>query len=557
MRHIDAIKIYQRKRCLIIDDMSEVRGSLQRMLVSFGIASIDTAANGEQAMEMCRQTSYDLVLCDYNLGDGQDGQQVLEALRFSKLLKNTSLFLMITAETSTDMVLGALEYLPDDYLSKPITQSLLQTRLNRIVLRHEDLLPIKQAIDDDKLELAIQLCQQKLDSGSKYSSQCLRIQAELLFRLGKYSEAGAIYEQCLQSHNPVWAQLGLGKTRLAQQRYSDAEALLQQVIEFDQRYVDAHDLLAQLYSEQADYPQAQAALMKAVEVSPKSVLRLRRLANMAQITNDREVRIKARRSALKVGEHSCYYSPQDYFDVAADLLDSGNTQDREGRWQSSKELKDAQMYIQRAEKKHPQDISIRTQAAAAKARLASQKQKTDEAANWLAKAKELSSGTSCSGLAELEIAQAMLACGDRDGATAQLLKVVRENPDDEELADRVDALSDEPVSDKGRRLAAELTRSGIKYYESKDYDAAMREFQRAISLFPKHISLRLNIAQAALAKAAASSATEAGANACRQHLQAIKDISAEHPQYPRYQHLLKQAQKYFGVAAKDLAGSIE
>ena len=71
---------------------------------------------------MCSYKSYDIVLCDYNLGAGQDGQQLLEELRYRHKLKNTSLFVMITAESSRDMVLGALEYLPDDYLTKPITQ---------------------------------------------------------------------------------------------------------------------------------------------------------------------------------------------------------------------------------------------------------------------------------------------------------------------------------------------------------------------------------------------------------------------------------------------------
>ena len=150
MRQIDAIKIYQKKSCLIIDDMNEVRGSLKRMLMTFGMSTIDTAATSKLAIDMCEHRDYDLVLCDYNLGDGQDGQQVLESLRFTKYLKNTSMFLMITAETSREMVLGALEYLPDDYLTKPITQAMLQNRLGRIIERHEDLYEIKHAIDQQE-----------------------------------------------------------------------------------------------------------------------------------------------------------------------------------------------------------------------------------------------------------------------------------------------------------------------------------------------------------------------------------------------------------------------
>ena len=55
MRQIDIIKIYNTKKCLVIDDFLEIRGSLTRSLRSFGADSVDTAANGEEAVKMCQQ----------------------------------------------------------------------------------------------------------------------------------------------------------------------------------------------------------------------------------------------------------------------------------------------------------------------------------------------------------------------------------------------------------------------------------------------------------------------------------------------------------------------
>ena len=146
MRQIDLIKLYSQMRCLVVDDMPDVRVAITGMLRVFGVQNIDVVANGEQAMEACFNTHYHMVLCDYNLGPGRDGQQVLEELRYRNRLNNTSIFVMITAESSREMVLGALEYQPDDYVTKPITQALLRQRLDRVLLRHRELYSIKKTM---------------------------------------------------------------------------------------------------------------------------------------------------------------------------------------------------------------------------------------------------------------------------------------------------------------------------------------------------------------------------------------------------------------------------
>jgi len=131
---LDAIKIYKKKTALVIDDYPDMRGSIRRMLDSFGIIRCDTASNGEEAILKCEKNTYDVILADYNLGENKNGQQVLEELRYKNLLKNTAIYMMITAETTKDVVFGAFEYQADDYLTKPFTQGVLQKRLDRMVM---------------------------------------------------------------------------------------------------------------------------------------------------------------------------------------------------------------------------------------------------------------------------------------------------------------------------------------------------------------------------------------------------------------------------------------
>ena len=71
---------YSRTRFLIVDDFSDFRTSLKSMLRDLGAKDVDTADRGEDTLVMCRHKRYDIILHDYNLGAGKNGQQVLEEL---------------------------------------------------------------------------------------------------------------------------------------------------------------------------------------------------------------------------------------------------------------------------------------------------------------------------------------------------------------------------------------------------------------------------------------------------------------------------------------------
>ena len=65
------------KKVLIIDDLPDMRTMLRTLVASLGTDDIKTARDGEQAMTLMEHERFDIVLCDYSLGEGKDGQQVL------------------------------------------------------------------------------------------------------------------------------------------------------------------------------------------------------------------------------------------------------------------------------------------------------------------------------------------------------------------------------------------------------------------------------------------------------------------------------------------------
>ncbi len=115
MSLLDLFKV----KFLIIDDFANYRSMLRSILVTCGAQHIEDASNAADALKMVTYNKFDVILCDYNLGDGQNGQQLLEEIMHRHLMPYGTIYIMITAENTQNMVMAAVEYRPDGYLNKP------------------------------------------------------------------------------------------------------------------------------------------------------------------------------------------------------------------------------------------------------------------------------------------------------------------------------------------------------------------------------------------------------------------------------------------------------
>src|SRR3989338_9590512 len=149
---------YSNKRFLVVDDFSDFRSSVKAMLRDMGAKDVDTADRGEDVLAMCRHKRYDIILHDYNLGAGKNGQQVLEELLIGKLISHQCIFIMVTAESSQAMVLSALEHEPDAYLTKPFNRASLIQRLDKLVERKTALKGILQGLDKQDPAAVLDAC---------------------------------------------------------------------------------------------------------------------------------------------------------------------------------------------------------------------------------------------------------------------------------------------------------------------------------------------------------------------------------------------------------------
>lgn len=543
IKQIDIVKIYANKKCLIIDDFPEIRGSLSRTLKTMGVAAVDTAADGQDAIKLCGNKSYDIVLCDYNLGSGKDGQQVLEEVRFLRVLLMTSLFVMITGESSRHMVLGALECQPDDYITKPYTQQSLKTRLNKAIVRHEALIHIKRAISKGNYKQALEYCNEMIAEGHRYAGDCLKMKGQLHFLLKQLKEATQVYESVLGKKPVVWAKLGMAKTQIELKNLDVAEEILKEVIDEDERYVEAHDMMAEVQTARNDLIAAQEATENATRVSPKSVLRHRKLAELADQNHDDDVALKSHQQSIKWGMNSCHESEQDYFNYARKVSDVVKGDDSND---AKLLVKNANSFLDRARKRYSDRPEVAVQAQMVETQVLNAQGKEDAAQKSHEKAKQLYNELAAPPVeASLELARSMYALDEEDEARELLTKLAARHEGNDEVMRVIDGITGEPITDAGKKVAAGLTKKGIGSYEEKDFEAAIEVFNEALFTYPKHVGLNLNLIQAIISEADIAGYKQKHEAMVKRSLRAVGNIGEDHKQHKRYAFLVKQLAKTY------------
>ena len=304
------------KRYLIIDDFVGIRQLLRESLRNLGAKHIDQASSGGEAMVLLAKTRYDVVLCDYNLGDGKNGQQVLEEARIRNLMLPSSVWLMVSAEKSVESVMGAAEHQPDAYIIKPITEGVLLTRLNRVWLKKQVFREIDQAFADKDYLRAAKLCEEQIAHHPLHAIDLQRMRATLLLKAGDIDRAGLVYEDVLQEREYNWARCGLGKIRMANGDPDAARMMFQAVITDNRFYIDAFDQLAESFHLQGKTEEAFDVLQKAAKLSPNSVPRQRALGNTALKLGNIPVAEKAFRKCIEIGEFSVRKTVDAYLGLA-------------------------------------------------------------------------------------------------------------------------------------------------------------------------------------------------------------------------------------------------
>ena len=315
------------KHYLLVDDFIGIRQLLRESLRNLGAKHIDQASSGGEAMMLLSKTRYDVVLCDYNLGDGKNGQQVLEEARIRNLVLPSSVWLMVSAEKSVESVMGAAEHQPDAYIIKPITEGVLLTRLNRVWNKKQIFREIDQAFADKDYLRAARLCDEQIAHNPLHAIDLQRMKATLMLKSGEPELARKVYEHVLEERDYNWARCGLAKILMNNGELDAALTMFQAVIADNRFYIDAFDQLAKTFQLQGKTEEAFGVLEKAAKLSPNSVPRQRALGQTALKLGNIPVAEKAFRKCIEIGEYSVRKTVDAFFGLARVCAQKNDTKE--------------------------------------------------------------------------------------------------------------------------------------------------------------------------------------------------------------------------------------
>nr|MBC8282239.1 response regulator transcription factor [Nitrospinota bacterium] len=126
-------------RILLVDDDKELLAALEVKLVKEGF-QVETAPDGEVALDKIRKSLPDLVILDVNMPK-LNGMDVCKALRSDEQTRDLAVIMLTARDDEIDRVLG-LEFGADDYVTKPYNARELILRMKALLKR---IFPVQNA----------------------------------------------------------------------------------------------------------------------------------------------------------------------------------------------------------------------------------------------------------------------------------------------------------------------------------------------------------------------------------------------------------------------------
>jgi len=519
----------KRSKVLVVDDFANFRRTVKGMLKSLGITNIVDTFDGESALMRMSVSKYDVILCDYNLGAGKDGQQVLEEARHYNYLSYMTIFMMVTAENSTDMVMGAVECMPDDYLMKPFTKQVLEKKILAVLEKKIALREITQTIELMDYEKALRLCDEEIGKNPKHVREVLRIKGDILARIGDLPRTEAFYQDIAAKGKLPWAMFGLGKCQYLQGRLEDAKDTFSQLIKTNDKVMAAYDWLAKTLDAMGTPQEAQSVLMKAVEISPRMLERQRELGAIAHKNNDLKTAVKSFKSAIKYGRNSVYKAPSDYTTLAKVLLNTDSPQE-------------SLHVLGEAHQEFPRDTGATVQIGLTESLVFQKLNRPEDAREAINKVirETGKSSVKISADVELELAKALIQSGDADKGKQIIHKLIQRNHENDALiADTKKMFEEMNMVKEGQELldaaveeVVELNNQGVRLVKKGDLATATSYFDKAVENLPDNTLINANAAYACMLEMKKNGSTSENIQKAKKYLESVYHSDPQYRDLP-------------------------
>lgn len=528
-------KTYKTKKILIVDDQAQARFMIKGMVELFGVDDIDLCNNGEKAVTMMQEKEYDIILSDYNLGEGKDGSQILEEVKHLRLLSHSAIFILITAESATEMVMGALEYQPDGYLTKPFKKDELKARLDAILDYKLATKRIDRARDRNDAKAAVKLCYVALQKYPKFKPRILKTLIDICLEQKALGQAQKTLDTMASDKMPPWVMFYFAKIHFLAERYDEAEKAFKELKTKYPSVIAAFDWLAEIYIKKDKPKEAQSTLEDAIKQSPKAILRQMRLGEIAFDNEQWKIAEKAFRTAISLGKFSCHRRPSNYIYMAKILTKKAtNTEGMAGKRSGLEALEILNLMRKEFRQNPPLDVNAKILGGEAFQSLGREDEGRKSIMSALNLFDELG-GDVPPGVG-VELAKTLINIGEDHRGKAIAEQVKEKHPGETGAINEINNIMENSgLNQKGM----DLYKLGKLLESLKYFDAAIKEAKGSLSFLLNGLQARIELME------------KDGFNKdydeqCQAGFTRLKTLTIEDPRYPRYREMLRRHKKMLG-----------
>ncbi|KJY84659.1 hypothetical protein TW81_03785 [Vibrio galatheae] len=285
-------------KVLVADDSRLVCSSIVLILREIGFNDITCVYRPKEVINQCKQTSFDIVICDVNFNSQINGYQLLEELKHLKLLKSDAFFVFLTGENQPQIVRTIIDSNPDDYWLKPFNKPFLSKRLTSGLKRKKSLSTIYSSIRSEDYTKAIQECDELLPFHSQYTRLIGTLKAQCLAAMKEFHSSENQYKHLIENYDNDVLKLSLYKVLIEQDKSTEAKEILNTISNKNNNPY-FHDGMAAYYINKNDIE--------------NSIYHLKQATRLLEIGTDRELLI----SKLYLVIHD-YESAFEYMKIYSD-----------------------------------------------------------------------------------------------------------------------------------------------------------------------------------------------------------------------------------------------
>lgn len=523
---------FNNKKVMIIDDLEGMRAQMKVSLSSSGFEKLDILSSIKEGLDKLNTEKYDLILCDYFLGDGTDGQQFLEYLRLHDLISRNTIFILITAEQALEKVMSASECAPDDYLLKPFTTAQLHARLEKLLERQAKLAPIDKATDAKNWDKVVAECDKLMAAKDKYYIEACKIKGAALIHANRPKEAAELYRKVLEMRAIGWAKLGLARSLDMLGEKAEALRIGKAILADSPRFMAVYDFLGHLLASSGEKEGALQVLEKAREMAPGTMSRIRNVSELAVSTGKPELAEEVMRQALEKHKFSPVREVHDYALLSKSLTTQGKTEDALEVIQKAKgSFNDAQSNVVLAASEcvaHRQaGDSELAEAALAEALAGNMSEVSTEVA--------------------ASVADACFAMGKEQAAMDLLKQAIQNNPEDALAREKVQNVlesagkgRDEALAliDSSAKEVIQLNNDGVRKAEAGQLDEAISMLSSAADRLPNNLQIVGNAALVLALDLSRNGVSQDKLDNCKHYRSMLISKSPGHPKLAQIDGLL-------------------